>query len=569
MEADKLRSLLQKIDGRGYKAYKQIEGHYDFKDYRLCIDHVQGDPYASPSRIRVIMPQVVASFPPELYSNRSRRVALEDFLTRCCGEAIREMAKGHRGIGTSGLIGIDTPGQEVLPRSSVMVSPQQIEIRLVVGLPATGRTILGKEAIEIFFKELPAIISRAFIYHNLDKKALKRHVDTVEDQDALREQLRERGLVAFIANGSILPRRSGVDDRPLTKGVVPFQSPPEMEVELNTPNYGPIKGMGIPEGITLIIGGGFHGKSTFLLALERSVYNHIPGDGREYVVTREDAIKIRAEDGRYIEKVDISPFINNLPFGKDTVNFSTENASGSTSQAANIIEALEVGSRLLLIDEDTSATNFMIRDARMQRLVSKDKEPITPFIDKVEQLYKELGVSTILIMGGSGDYFEVATRVIMMDQYLPRDVTQEAKRLAEEYPARRMREGGERFGQPRPRRPLAKSFDASRGRREVKIEAKGLKTILFGRQSLDLSCLDQLVDVSQTRAIGEIIYYYAKNFLHTTPSIYLGLKKVLEQIEEQGFDVISPYKPGNLALPRIYELAGAINRMRTLSIEGK
>ena len=563
---DQLRFILQRIDGRGYKAYKDLEGRYDFSSYQVFIDHVQGDPFAPPSRLRIWVPQSVAALPEELYQNRARKIALEDFLTRSFALAIKEIAKGHRGMGTSGLISIDTPGQEVLPRTSMLVNSQGVEARFVVGLPAAGRTVLAKEAAEIFFQELPAIIRRALIYKNLDSEQLHRHIQVVEDQESLRQQLKESHLVAFIANGSILPRRSGVDDRPLDKGVIEFQSPPELEIGLVAPNRGTIRGMGLPEGITLIIGGGFHGKSTLLTALERSVYNHIPGDGREYVTTRADAVKIRAEDGRYVEKVDISPFINNLPLGKDTVRFSTENASGSTSQAANIMEALEVGCRLLLIDEDTSATNFMIRDVRMQRIVSKDKEPITPFLDKVEQLYKESGVSTILVMGGSGDYFEVATRVIMMEQFLPRDVTSQVKALLNEYPASRAREGSASFGTIRPRKPLPSSFVASRGKREVKIYTKGLLTILFGQQSLDLSCLEQLVDTSQTRAIGEMIYYYSQNFLDSTPDLYTGLKKMFAQIERETLDIILPYKAGNLVLPRIYELAGAINRMRSLKV---
>jgi predicted ABC-class ATPase len=564
--SNQIRSILQKIDGRGYKAYKELEGHYDFTNYQIFIDHAQSDPFAPPSCIRIWVPQSVAGFPKEIYQSRSRKIALEDFLTRRFAITIRALAKGHRGIGKSGLISIDTPHQQVLLRTSMVINSQGVEARLVVGLPAAGRTVLAKEAAEIFFHELPAIIQRALIYNNLDDKQLQRHIEIVEDQEVLRQQLKENHLVAFIANGSVLPRMSGVDDRPLTNAVA-LQSPPEMEIELVAPNRGIIRGMGIPEGITLIIGGGFHGKSTFLTALERSVYNQIPGDGREYVVTRVDALKIRAENGRYIEKVDISPFISNLPLGKDTVRFSTENASGSTSQAANIMEALEVGSRLLLIDEDTSATNFMIRDVRMQRLVSKDKEPITPFIDKVEQLYKELEVSTILVMGGSGDYFDVATKVIMMDQFLPRDVTTDVKDLLNTYPAHRSRESGENFGTIRYRKPLPGSFVASRGKREVKIDAKGLQTILFGQQSLDLTGLEQLVDFSQTRAIGEMIYYYSQHFLNATPDLYTGLREMLAQIEEKGLDIISPFKSGNFALPRIYELAGAINRLRSLVVK--
>ncbi len=237
------------------------------------------------------------------------------------------------------------------------------------------------------------------------------------------------GLVAFIANGAILPRESGVSEKPLTQGALPFLAPPSLEIEVELPNQGKIKGLGIKKGITLITGGGFHGKSTLLKALERGIYNHIPGDGREGVVTLESAVKIRAEDGRFIASTDISPFISNLPFNLDTQKFSTPNASGSTSQAANIIEALESKSKLLLLDEDTCATNFMIRDKRMQTLIHKEDEPITPFIDRVKELYTSFGVSTILVLGGCGDYLEVADTVIMMKNYKPLDVTLPAKKI--------------------------------------------------------------------------------------------------------------------------------------------
>ncbi|MBI2876538.1 MAG: ABC-ATPase domain-containing protein [Candidatus Tectomicrobia bacterium] len=561
-----LQRILNRIDGRGYKAYKEIEGTYEMGPFVLLIDHVQGDPFAAPSRVRVRVPQKVAGFPSALFSNPSRRVALEDFLTRAFGGAVREEVQGRRGTGKSGLVAIDIPGQEVLPRTSMRVDAQAVEARFVVGLPAAGRTVLGRQAIEIFTQEIPALVSRSLYHKSLDPQWLLRHVQVVEDQDALRALLPAHRLVAFLAHGALLPRHSGVDDRPLSRGAVLLQSPPEMEVTLEAPNAGPIRGMGIPEGITLIGGGGFHGKSTLLQALERGVYNHIPGDGREYVVTRADAVKIRAEDGRYVEKVDISPFINHLPFGQDTVHFSTENASGSTSQAANIMEALEVGCRLLLIDEDTSATNFMIRDVRMQRLVSKEKEPITPFIDKVEPLYRDLGVSTILVMGGSGDYFDVAHRVIVMDEYRPRDVTHRVREILAELPTSRRPEGGDHFGPIRRRRPLPEGFDPSRGRREVKIDAKGLRTILFGEEAIDLSSVEQLVDPSQTRAIGQLIYHYSQHWVRSGPDLSGGLRRLFQQVAEQGLESTLPFPSGNYALPRLYEVAAAVNRLRTLRV---
>lgn len=561
---------LSEIGGRGYGAYKSIAGIYEFDSYTLFIDHVQSDPFAPPSRLRLRVAQRLAGFPRELYSTRPRRVALEDYLLRRFAWAIGTHARGRRGTGKSGLIAVDRCGQEVLERTGAMVNEDYVEIRFTVGLPSRGRTIDAREAIEIFFKELPAIVKDSLFYRNLDAKAIKQQVELVEDQEFLRSQLKERGLVAFVANGSILPRESGISDRPLAHGqVVPFVSPPELEVTLELPNAGPVLGMGIPQGVTLIVGGGYHGKSTLLRALERGVYNHIPGDGRELVITVPDAVKIRAEDGRSVERVDISAFINNLPYGQDTRAFSTSNASGSTSQAANIVEALEIGTSLLLIDEDTSATNFMIRDGRMQELVAKEYEPITPFIDRVRQLYENMGVSTILVVGGSGDYFAVADRVIMMQNYRPVDVTQRAKEIALRHHNSRRVEVQDELRGVTPRIPLPQAFTLE-GRQKVK--AKGTEEIVYGYMDIELQNLEQLVDPAQARAIAEIIRYAAKRYIDGRRTLREVVERVLADIEREGLDVISPFKgqhPGDLALPRAHEIAAAINRYRRLQVKQK
>jgi len=568
-----LQAILRRIDGRGYKAYKDIQGSYRFSRYMLHIDHVQGDPFAAPSRLRIQISQTTSQFPELLFRSPSRKIALEDYVTRLFHRAIETVVKGHRGSGKSGRIQIDHCGQEILDRTAVFITQQQVEVRCTAGLPAAGRRVLSREAEAMLFRELPEIITRSLLYTNVDTTAVQKHVEVAEDQHILRESLKTQHLVAFLANGSVLPRRSGVDDRPLressTEQVVPFQSPPSLEVEFTLPNRGSVRGMGIPEGITLIVGGGFHGKSTLLSTLECGVYPHIPEDGREYVATLPDACKIRAEDGRRIEGVNITPFITNLPFGKDTAQFCTENASGSTSQAANIMEAVEMGSTLLLIDEDTSATNFMIRDERMQELVAKDKEPITPFVDKVRQLYQDYGVSTVLVMGGSGDYFDVADTVIMMDSYTPHDVTTRVRDIIRQHETRRRKEGGTHFGDIVGRTPQASSFDASRGKREVKIDVKGLHTLLYGTTSLDFSGLEQLVDISQTRAIGDIILYYSRKYAGREYSLRQGLEQLFAELESRGLDMLSPRKLGNYAVPRLFEVAAAINRMRTLKCRGR
>jgi predicted ABC-class ATPase len=562
---DDLRQTLLRLDGRPYPAYKDLARGYEFPTFTLFIDHVQGDPFAAPSRLRVRMPQRVAGYPRDTYQPKAREIALRDYLTRRFAVACRRTQE-RRGSGRSGLLAADAPGQEVLERSACLVTEEWVEVRFVAGLPARGRRILGRQAVEMLCEDLPAIVADTLPYAAQDRAALTRHLDTVEDAQWLRARLPELGLVAFVADGSVLPRRSGVDDRPLTEGAVPFVSPPSLRVEVDLPHRGRVTGLGIPRGVTLIVGGGYHGKSTLLNALERGVYDHVPGDGRELVVTDPTAVKIRAEDGRRIVGVNISPFISQLPYGRDTTAFTTDNASGSTSQAANIIEALEAGARLLLVDEDTAATNFMIRDHRMQELIAKDKEPITPFIDKVRQLYTDLGVSTVLVMGGSGEYFDVADTVIAMEDYLPWDATARAGEIARRYAAERRPEGGEHFGDLSPRIPLPGSLDPSKGRREVSLKARGLKTILFGRHEIDLSAVEQLVDESQVRAIGLALVYALDHYIDGRRTVAQILDAVEADLARDGLDVLDHRRPGDLAMFRRFELAAALNRLRTLAV---
>ena len=554
------------MDGKGYGAYKALEGAWRYPVFTLFVDHVQGDPFATPSRLRVRVPMDVAGIPKDFYRNRPRKIALEDFLTRRLGRSIPRLTKGQRGSGHSGRFAVVAFGQCILHRTAVWVTEEHVEAILSVGLPAAGRRILGHEAREMLLSELPALVEAGLLFENLPKDALREHVACGEDAEALREQLPGKGLVAFVAEGAILPRESGISDRPLKEGAIPFEPPPSLAVTLERPNRGPIRGMGIPEGVTLIVGGGYHGKSTLLSALAQGVYNHIPGDGREYVVTRRDAVVIRAEDGRFVCGVDISPFISNLPNGTDTRNFSTQNASGSTSQAANIMEALEAGAKVLLVDEDTSATNFMIRDERMQELVAKEKEPITPFLDKVRPLYRDHGVSSILVMGGSGDYFEVADTVIMMDCYRPRDVTARAKEIIRKYPLRRRPEGGDRFGDIPRRIPDLGSIRPRTPKGKLKIKASRL-SLQLGTSVIDLTRAHQIAETPQVRAIGYILAYLAENGRRFggRPLAEI-LDEVERTLEKDGLWPFLPARYGDLAAPRRFEVAFALNRLRTLRL---
>ncbi len=554
----KLESKLRKIDRKGFGAYKDLRGRYGFEGFTLSIDHIQRDPFAPPSRFKAIVPQGVARFPPEFFRNRPRRIALEDYLVRAFHRGCRRLCKGNRGSGKSGLITTLNPSQAVLPRTTAEVDDDQVVMRFSVGLPAFGRRIAAGEAREMLLGEVPAIVRASLFSGNLDAGEIKNWVETAEDADFIRETLPEKGLVAFVAEGAILPRESGVSQRPMD-GAIPFRTPPSLQVEFELPNQGRITGMGISEGVTLLVGGGYHGKSTLLDALAEGIYNHIPGDGREFVVARDDAVKIRAEDGRFIRKVDISPFIDDLPLGIDTRTFSTPDASGSTSQAANIIEALEVGAKVLLIDEDTSATNFLIRDERMRRLIAEGEEPITPLVDKIRPLYREHGVSTIMIMGGSGEFFGVADTVIKLGEFLPHEVTQEAQELGSG-----LTRTDHRFGGLNRRRPVAESIDPRKGPK-VRIKVRDQR-IQFGREEIDLSALEQLVEPAQIGTIGNALHYLARHHFNGKMTIAEALDRFEKLIRQQGLLAILPYESGQYSYARRFEIAAALDRLRTLRI---
>ncbi|HEY5648760.1 MAG TPA: ABC-ATPase domain-containing protein [Nitrospiria bacterium] len=561
-----LSRKFQQLDGRGYKAYKEVTGSYDFGEFTLVIDHVQGDPFAKPSRMRIQVPREIAGIPDELIRNKIRRIATGDFLTRRFSAEARRKSK-NRGTGNSGLLSIDRPGQQVMERTSVIADDRRVEVRFVAGLPASGRRALGRQAEEMICGDLPVLFETSVKYGSQDGASMKRHVETVEDSDWLRKQLPGENLAAFIPDGAVLPRRSGVDDRPLESGAVAFRSDESLRLSFNRPNFGAITGMGIPNGVTLIVGGGYHGKTTLLEAVTFGVYDHLPGDGREFVVTDPSAVKIRAEDGRHVAGVNISPFINNLPQNRSTLSFWTDNASGSTSQAANIMEALEAGMKLLLIDEDTSATNFMIRDQRMQELIVKESEPITPFIDKVRQLKTDLGVSTILVIGGSGDYFDVADTVIAMESYAPRNVTRQAREIAQNHASERIAEGGSHFGMIRNRIPVPGSLNPRRGRKEAHIKAFDTDTIAFGEEDIDLSAVGQIVHKSQVRAIARALVHVKKRWMDGHRQVQEILDELTGELNEKGLDSLTPEAFGDLAAFRRFEFAAALNRLRTLEVK--
>lgn len=564
--AAELKQLLDRIDHRGYPAYKDTKGQYQFQGYIFSIDHVQGDPFASPSKVSVQVKGSTAGFPEELYKGRHQRAALQDEMTRQFYHAIQKYAFRAKGSGKSGLISVSKCGQEVLERTACEINPKNgdVKLRFEVGFPANGRTINARELEKIVFGFLPECVEQSLFYKNCDKKRVRSIIDLAEDQQYIREELEKKDLIAFVANGSILPRESGVSDKPM-KGAVRFQSPKEMEVTMKLPHKGEISGMGIRRGITLIVGGGYHGKSTLLKALELGVYNHIQGDGREYVITKDDAMKIRAEDGRSIKKTDISMFINDLPNGKDTRGFYTEDASGSTSQAANVIESMEAGASVMLIDEDTSATNFMIRDELMQRVIHRDMEPITPFIDRILELYQVYGISTVIVAGSSGAYFHIADTIIQMDRYEPKEITKLAKETAKDFPAMSGMEN------PAEKPVFVRCPRQGRGFKpndRIKMKTMGKEMVQINRETIDLRYVEQLADTEQVSALGYCVRYAEKHLFQGKDTIQNVVDKLEEKICREGLSGLceSTASVANLAMPRRQEIFACLNRYRGLNL---
>lgn len=572
--SNELCTLLHSIDHKGYPNYKQTKGGYRYGGFDLYIDHVQGDPFAAPSALHIEVPHKKAGFPQEYYSCKTARVSLQDHLTRLISDCFERYNYKAKGSGKSGLIAITHCGQEVLERSACQITEDGITVRFFVGFPAFGRTINSSELEKILFEFLPRCVQNSLYYDNIDKKAVRDAIYLAEDQEELRHLIKEKKLVAFVANGSVLPRKSGVSDKPLLDSVV-FESPSELEYTFTLGHRGEVTGMGIPEGITLIVGGGYHGKSTLLSAIQQGVYNHIAGDGREMVVTDATAVKLRAEDGRSIRNVDITMFIRDLPNGKDTKKFSTEDASGSTSQAAGVIEGMEAGAGLFLIDEDTSATNFMVRDELMQTVIARDKEPITPFLERARDMYETSGISTILVAGSSGAFFYIADNILQMDNYRAVDITEKVKKLCGTKPAPRIRASG--YAAPEYNRVLPKHIKTAAKRERVqdnrspegrrhehmKVKAYGKESFSLDKSSVNVRYIEQLADSEQTLTLAYLLRDIIEKRLDGKKTVQDIVRETMKQLDGEGFSMLSDgYIPCGMAMPRIQELYACLNRYR-------
>ncbi len=576
----KLQSLLASIADQPFQNIRKLHGTYHFPRFELGFIKIQGSPGANPASIASVKIALQDSKIPEDFLQTDEcKLAVADFLIRCFRDGIARFALQNRGKDGSGSFNTIALSQKMLVRDSVLFDGDTVYLRFIISLPAKGQgggVFDAEQAWIMLNQELVAIVDATFFYQDYDQKTqtlFQQFVDVQKNRAGIIQFMRQHELVAFIANDAKLPRQSGVDDRPdLGESVKPFQSPALLQITIPLPDGRSITGMGIKEGVTCITGGGYHGKSTLMQAVLAGVYAHIPGDGREYVVTREDAFFIRAEEGRSIRDVDISPFISDLPNGLKTDHFSSDNASGSTSQAANIVEAIESGSRLLLFDEDTCATNFLVRDELIKKILDASQEPIKPLYSTVRSLWKKHQVSMIFVVGGLGYFLQKADTCLLMDNYRCEDITakvrdrlgpiaEEGAPIADFAVSRRL--DVDNFDPAYTNQRLNKTLP-----KRIKDLRNAPRQLEYGMDLINLDAVAQIAEAPQILTIGYcLLALRTKMQSGDKPeTVRFWIDWLVGEIGKHGLDALEPDYPGTLSMPRKYELAAAINRIRSLRV---
>ena len=581
-----MKALYQKIrslQGKNYGLYKSLaDKTWDFGDFVLEFLHVQGDPYAPASRVMIKSSLQMLGFSGEWSSTFERRLALSDYLYRRLSAVVREKFPGK-----DAAVVFDSAGPEMLVRNALWVDNGELRACLQVRLPGDGRKIQAEDAAEILTMVLPDLVSAA-LYNSGESKTdgvepeLVEHYRVLAERKEILSQLEERGLCAFVPDGAVLPRASGLSELPM-EGAVPFVSPAEMAVTL-VANGREIRGMGIPKGITVISGGAFHGKSTLLQALTKAVYPHVPGDGREGIVVSESAVRVGVEDGRSVRGTDLSQFVRDLPGGISTKNFTTACASGSTSEAANLMEAMEAGSDVFLIDEDSSAVNFLIRDVRVRKLLGDDREPLIPLTDRIREIK---GRSFILVAGACGDFLDLADNIIVMASYKAECARINGKNLAagliggdgEVGGAAKIVPGLPAFVEPQCRdfaeyvKPLLPGLrPASAVERQVKVKISGDTLLQIGFLVSDTSKAGALVDKQQRFGAGFMLLNLCQNAASNNDSsngesqksatIMECINALCEKIKNVGFRNLPQGLSREMSLPRAIDIACVLYRLR-------
>ena len=562
---NELYQKLDRIRAQVYRKYKTLEGAYASSTWTLILDKAQVSPKSKPSQLRLRVPYMAAGFPPGLYKDRLQKIPLSDFILRRFEKLCKKISR-HTGSGKSGIFYSDSTGPEILERSAVFFDQNTLELRFRYGLPAEGSRTdpqSFKEALEHAF---PKIIKEVLTWDAYDEKEVRDHIHLYEDQEALRNLLKANHWIAFIPDGAILPRESSFSTRPL-KNAIPFQAPDSLRVTVKLPHKKELSGMPLKEGVTVITGGGFHGKTTLLNAVKMGIYNHIPGDGREYCVSLKNTFKINSEDGRITEGVDISAYIVNLPFHKNSSHFSSLQSSGSTSQAASVVESVRMGAQCLLFDEDTSATNFIACDEFMKNLIGEKDKTIIPYFETARDLHRSLGVSTVIVIGSLSPILSAADLVLKISEYRVQNLTPEVAKHLETHPALTLSQNP--VSQPPFRKSRLIDQESFRIKKRVtpfKTKICGHKEIQIATLSLDLYDNEQLSDSGQMKSLLSALLLFEELIFKKRFSLEDAVRKLFQQIEARGIEALCFEKSGFTEI-RPLDLAHALNRCRLLKIK--
>lgn len=567
-DKEEFYGVLNGIDGKPFEDYAQLIGDFDFSRYVLKINSVQrdGDARGRATLFLLRVPQIIANFPQHLFSTPVRRTALEDLLTRKVAARIEAIARYDREGISRRRMSIACPGQKILPRSAVVVTEEYIEARIYVDLPEQDGRICGRAAREVFFEDLPAIANASLVYCNLNESEVHDFVNVMEDADHIRQILPTRGWVSFVSEGSLLGR-AGDSDLPDYDQLMALAVSDEMASELDVPNSGKVRGFGVPAGVTVVLGDAFSGRVELMRALAAGIYNHIPGDGREMCITVPDAVYVNAEPGRSVQRVDISAFVNAEDRHIDFKQFTSLHADAVSSQAAGTAEALEAGARALLFDESDSASEFLSLSASAAALMPGVERRMSPLALRARQIADELGIS--IVVGGAATVSElipVADTVLKIENHRVTDVTAEAKGLAVKMQSLKGAAADVAPMVEKNRWVVTSSIDPSVGRFDASIDATSSCALKFGRSLVDLRGVHQIADVYQTLTIGRILYYAKLRYMDEPRPIREILDLIDRDLSTEGLESLTRDLRGDLARPRRYEIAAALNRLDTLRI---
>ena len=560
--------LLKELNGQSIENYQQIAGDYDFTRYVIkCHPFRVNGPDIQPM-FSIRVPQTISEIPEVLFESAIRRTALEDYLLRGFSSEVDQLASFDvHGVAKRNII-VSSPEQKILPRNTILVTGEYVELRVGIQLPlqqlmiddTISYVIDGTRMQEILFDELMESVVNSLLYCNMDSQAVESFVQSMDDADVLRQHLSASGQVAFIADGSLLDRADH-SDLPDYEHAVSFQVSEDVVASVETPFSGAVNGLVVPSGLTVIIGEADSGRIDLMDAISQGIYNHVGGDGREHCVTVPDAVEIISEPGRSVQNVDISAF-----YYKDTTkqNYSADWADSFDSQASSVVEALEAGARVLLVDEQTSCPTFFGTDSRLSSLSGISSH--ISLAARARQMVDELGVS--IIVGGSNliaEYVPIADTVLHVSGSKVMDISSSIKELdigvAPVAPNVTLSPLLSRL-----RWIMPSSIDPSIGRDDVFVEVSEEGLIQFGRTIMDADDITQLVSDDQLRAVGLTFYYLKLRYVDEGYSLREILDLVDRDISNEGLNALARDFCGNLARPRRYEIAALLNRLPTFRI---